>query len=179
MADKTPCFFQSAEGWGEQGRGAAGQLMCGGNPTGCYVTCISNDDSAQVLWSKGMNPAISRHRQNYVLGVSATGSLRCFQPFLHFLVCKALYVSIYICRSQIIATVNKDKNKTLWIAGAEQCGWHCRCVCWLAADTQLHSHHVYWERSHQWSWERSQMAWSEHYTIYNAASRSTKEQMKN
>ena len=40
----------------------------------------------------------------------------------------------------------------------------------LIIDIQLHSQPAYWERSHQGSWERSQLAWSEHYTIYNAAS---------
>ena len=38
------------------------------------------------------------------------------------------------------------------------------------AALQHHSHTVTWERSQQGSWERSQLAWSEHYTIYNAAS---------
>ena len=41
-----------------------------------------------------------------------------------------------------------------------------------AADIQLHSQPTYWEHSHQGIWERSQLAWSEHYTIYNAALRS-------
>ena len=39
-----------------------------------------------------------------------------------------------------------------------------------AADIQLHSQPAYWECSHQGSWERSHLTWSEHYTIYNAAS---------
>ena len=34
-----------------------------------------------------------------------------------------------------------------------------------AADIRLHSQTAYWERSHQGSWEHSQLAWSEHYTI--------------
>jgi hypothetical protein len=36
-------------------------------------------------------------------------------------------------------------------------------------DMHLHSQPACWERSHQGSWERSQLARSEHYTIYNAA----------
>jgi hypothetical protein len=39
-------------------------------------------------------------------------------------------------------------------------------VCALAA-LQYHSHT--WEHYQQGSWERSHLAWSVHYTIYNAA----------
>ena len=38
-----------------------------------------------------------------------------------------------------------------------------------AGNIQLHSQPAQWERSHQANWEHSQVAWSEHYTIYNAA----------
>ena len=36
---------------------------------------------------------------------------------------------------------------------------------------QHHSHTATLESSQHGSWERSQLAWSEHYTIYNAATR--------
>ena len=39
-----------------------------------------------------------------------------------------------------------------------------------AGNIQLHSQPAQWERSHQANWEHSQLAWSEDYTIYNAAS---------
>jgi hypothetical protein len=48
-----------------------------------------------------------------------------------------------------------------------------------AADLQLHSQPADWERSHQGSWEHSQLAWSEHYTIYNAATGSVIENKPN
>jgi hypothetical protein len=77
-------------------------------------------------------------QQTQTLGVSATGSLRCFQQFPHFLVYKH-YMSLYIYvdfKSQL-QLKNTTTTKTLWTAGAEHCGSAGVCVGWQLINSGI------------------------------------------